>query len=171
MPAVSRTYRAISRLVKMNLRATIVPSPAAGDIDAAVDAGASHIVVEHAVNPYTCYYAYNVDREKLIDRIVSSVNYAKEQGLWTTFMGWDVTRARLDYVLGVYEQVVAEAKPEAVVFTDSFGVATPNAIYHAIRQLKTRLPGVRVEFHVHNEFGMAMGSVLADAGVDGIPRP
>lgn len=173
MPAVSEDIsRAISRLVKMNLRATIVPFARCvkGDIDAAVDAGASHIVVEHAVNPYTCYYAYNVDREKLIDRIVSSVNYAKEQGLRTTFMGWDVTRARLDYVLGVYEQVVAEAKPEAVVFTDSFGVATPNAIYHAIRQLKTRLPGVRVEFHVHNEFGMAMGSVLAAvyAGVDGI---
>ena len=173
MPAVSEDIsRAITRLVKMNLRAAIVPFARCvkDDIDAAVKAGASHIVVEHAVNPYTCMYGYNCDTEKLVDRIVSSVNYAKEQGLATTFMGWDVTRATLDYVLGVYERVVEAAKPEAVVFTDSFGVASPHAIFHAISQLKARLPGVRVEFHVHNEFGMAMGSVIAAAyaGVDGI---
>jgi len=173
MPAVSEDIsRAISRLVNMNLRAAIVPFARCvkGDIDAARDAGAKHIVVEHAVNPYTCEYAYHVDTEKLVDRIVTSVNYAKEQGLCTTFMGWDVTRATLDYVLGVYERVVREAKPEAVVFTDSFGVASPMAVFRAIRSLKQRLPGVRVEFHVHNEFGMAMGSVIAAAyaGVDGI---
>ena len=74
-----------------------------------------------------------------------------------------------DYVLA-WERVANEAKPEAVVFTDSFGVASPHAIFHAISELKKRLPGVRVEFHVHNEFGMAMGSVVAAAyaGVDGI---
>ena len=173
MPAVSEDIsRAITRLVNMDLRAAIVPFARCvkGDIDSAVDAGAKHVVVEHAVNPYTCFYGYNVDTEQLIDRIVTSVNYAKEQGLHTTFMGWDVTRATLDYVLGVYERVVREAKPEAVVFTDSFGVASPMAVFHAISSLKRRLPGVRVEFHVHNEFGMAMGSVMAAAyaGVDGI---
>lgn len=173
MPAVSEDIsRAITRLVNMNLRAEIVPFARCikEDIDSAVDAGAKHIVVEHAVNPYTCLHGYHVDTEKLIDRIVTSVNYAKEKGLHTTFMGWDVTRATLDYVLGVYERVVKEAKPEAVVFTDSFGVASPMAVFHAIRSLKEKLPGVRVEFHVHNEFGMAMGSVIAAAyaGVDGI---
>lgn len=173
MPVVSEDIsKAITRLVDMDLKAAVVPFARCikGDIDAAIDAGAKHIVVEHAVNPYTCKHAYHVDTEQLVDRIVTSVNYAKEQGLHTTFMGWDVTRATLDYVLGVYERVVRESKPEAVVFTDSFGVASPNAVFHAIRSLKERLPGVRVEFHVHNEFGMAMGSVIAAAyaGVDGI---
>jgi isopropylmalate/homocitrate/citramalate synthase len=84
-------------------------------------------------------------------------------------MGWDVTRASLDYVKKVYTAVVEQAEPEAVVYTDSFGVASPLAIYKAISELKKEL-GVPVEFHVHNEFGMAMGSVLAAvyAGVDGI---
>lgn len=63
-----------------------------------------------------------------------------------------------------------QSQPEAVVFTDSFGVASPFAVFHAIRTLKEMLPGVRVEFHVHNESGMAMGFVIAAAyaGVDGI---
>ncbi|MEA4884754.1 MAG: homocitrate synthase [Clostridia bacterium] len=173
MPAVSEDIsRAINRLVKMNLHAEIVPFARCikEDIDAAVDTGANSVVVEHAVNPYTCLHGYHVDSAKLVDRIVTSVSYAKGLGLHTTFMGWDVTRATYDYVFGIYEAVVKQAKPEAVVFTDSFGVASPMAVYHAIRTLKERFPGVRVEFHVHNEFGMAMGSVVAAAyaGVDGI---
>lgn len=173
MPAVSADIsRAITRLVDMKMKAEIVPFARCikEDIDAAVDAGAGSVVVEHAVNPYTCLYAYNVDKEALIDRIVGSILYAKSKGLRTTFMGWDVTRATFDFVFDVYQRVVKAAQPEAVVFTDSFGVASPMAIFHAVKTLKATLPGVRVEFHVHNEFGMAMGSVIAAAyaGIDGI---
>ncbi len=173
MPVVSDDIRsAIKRLVRMNLNAEIVPFARSlkGDIDAAAKTGARSVVVEHAVNPYLCKYAYDVDTEGLIDRVAQAVEYAKSLGLRTTFMGWDVTRATLEYVRKVYRAVVERSHPEAVVFTDSFGVASPLAIYHAIRTLKRDLAGVRVELHIHNEFGMAMGSVVAaaSAGVDGI---
>lgn len=173
LPAVSEDIaRAMKRLVKMNLRAQIVPFARCikQDIDIAAETGTKHVVVEHAVNPYTCQYAYKVDSDALVERIVNSVNYAKGLGLATTFMGWDVTRATLDYVLDIYKKVVEASKPEAVVFTDSFGVASPSAVFRAIRTLKETFPEQRVEFHVHNEFGMAMGSVIsaAYAGVDGI---
>ena len=171
MPVVSEDIRrAIKRLVAMDLRADIVTFARAKkeDIDYSVECGVKSIVVEHAVNPYTCQYAYDVDTEQLIKRIVDHIKYAKDCGLNTTFMGWDVTRASLDYVKKVYSAVVEQAQPEAVVYTDSFGVASPMAVYQAISELKKL--GVPVEFHVHNEFGMAMGSVLAAvyAGVDGI---
>ena len=173
MPVVSEDIRsAIKRLVSMGLVAEIVPFARSlkGDIDASAECGVRSIVVEHAVNPYLCKYAYDVDTEQLIDRVAGSVEYAKSLGLKTTFMGWDVTRASLDYVRKVYKAVVERSHPEAVVFTDSFGVASPLAIYRAIKALKEDLPGVRVELHIHNEFGMAMGSVVAAAyaGVDGI---
>jgi methanogen homocitrate synthase len=172
MPVVSEDIiRATKKLMEMDLRADIVTFARARkeDIDLSVECGVKHIVVEHAVNPYTCYYAYDVDTERLIKRLVDHIKYAKDCGLKTTFMGWDVTRASLDYVKKVYAAVVEQAEPEAVVYTDSFGVASPLAIYKAISELKKEL-GVPVEFHVHNEFGMAMGSVLAAvyAGVDGI---
>lgn len=173
MPVVSEDIRsAIERLVKMGLGAEIIPFARAlkGDIDASAETGVRAIVVEHAVNPYLCKYAYDVDTEQLIDRIAGAIEYARSLGLKTTFMGWDVTRATLDYVRKVYKAVVEKSHPEAVVFTDSFGVASPLAIYRAIKALKEDLPGVRVELHIHNEFGMAMGSVVAAAyaGVDGI---
>ena len=89
--------------------------------------------------PYTCYYAYDVDTERLIKRLVDHIKYVKDCGLKTTFMGWDVTRASLDYVKKVYTAVVEQAEPEAVVYTDSFGVASPLAIYKAISELKKEL--------------------------------
>lgn len=172
MPIVSDDIgRAISRLVKMNLKAELIPFCRArlDDIESAAKTGVEKIIVEHAVNPYTNYYAYNVDTEKLLDRVISSIEYAKSLGLKVTFMGWDVTRGTLEYAKKVYKAIVDAVHPEAVVFTDSFGVATPNAIYHVIRELRKELK-IPVEFHVHNEFGMAMGSVMAAAyaGISGI---
>lgn len=173
MPIISEDIvRAVRRLVDMNLDSEIIAFCRArnDDIDYAVKAGVSKVIIEHAVNPYTNYFAYKVETDELIERIVSTINYAKSKGLRVTFMGWDVTRGTLEYAKKVYSEVVKRTNPESVVFTDSFGVATPNAIYHVIRELKETLGDVPVEFHVHNEFGMAMGSVMAAAyaGVDGI---
>jgi len=172
MPILSEELRqAITELVQMELEAEIVPFARAKkeDIDLTVETGAKAVVVEHAVNPYVCQYAYDVNTEELLERIIEHVKYAKSRGLHTTFMGWDVTRATLDYVKKVYTRVVEEARPDAVVYTDSFGVASPLAIYQVIKELKKEID-LPLEFHVHNEFGMAMGSVLAAAyaGVDGI---
>lgn len=173
MPIISEDIvRAVRRLVDMNLDSEIIAFCRArtDDIDYAVKAGVSKIIVEHAVNPYTNYFAYKVETDELLQRVISSIEYAKSKGLRVTFMGWDVTRGTLDYAKKVYSEVVKRTNPESVVFTDSFGVATPNAVFHAVKELKQALGDTPVEFHVHNEFGMAMGSVMAAvyAGVDGI---
>ena len=173
MPIISEDIgRAVRRLVDMKLDSEIIAFCRArnDDIDYAIEAGVSKIIVEHAVNPYTNYFAYKVETDELLKRVLNSIEYAKSKGLRVTFMGWDVTRGTLDYAKKVYSEVVERANPESVVFTDSFGVATPHAVFHAVRELKKTLGDTPVEFHVHNEFGMAMGSVMAAvyAGVDGI---
>ncbi len=173
MPIISEDIvRAVRKLVDMNLDSEIIAFCRArnDDVDYAVEAGVTKVIIEHAVNPYTNYFAYKVETDELIERVVSSIEYAKSKGLRVTFMGWDVTRGTLDYAIKVYKEIVERTNPESVVFTDSFGVATPNAVFHAVRELKKALGDTPVEFHVHNEFGMAMGSVVAAvyAGVDGI---
>ncbi|NMB28194.1 MAG: homocitrate synthase [Tissierellia bacterium] len=173
MPIISDDIvRAVRRLVDMNLDADIVAFCRArqDDIDYAIKAGVDKVIVEHAVNPYTNYYAYKVDTDQLLDRVISAIEYAKSKGLRVTFMGWDVSRGTLDYAKKVYAEVIEKTNPESIVFTDSFGVATPHAVYHVIKELKELAGDTPVEFHVHNEFGMAMGAVMAAAyaGVDGI---
>lgn len=172
MPIVPEVHAAMKELLKRNLRAKIVPFARArqDDIDAAVDAGATAIVVEHCLNPYLNKYVYNLTREQLIERLLRWLEYAKDQGLRTTFMAWDVTRASFDFVWEIYATVVREVRPDALVITDSFGVASPYAIFMAVRRFKEAFPDIPLELHLHNEFGLAMGSVFAAvaAGLDGV---
>jgi len=165
MPIVSdENMRAIKRLNKMNLRAEIVAFCRAmpKDIDAAIEAGADRIIIEHAVNPYLNEYVYRSSAEAVIEKVVKSIEYVKGQKIPVTFMGWDATRSSLDYVLHVFSEIARQAEPESVVFVDSFGVGTPAAIRYIFQELRKVIPEQsRLEFHVHNEFGLAVGSVLA----------
>jgi methanogen homocitrate synthase len=172
MPIVSQDIvRASQQLGEMGLKSELVGFCRAitDDVDAALTAKLPKIIIEHAVNPYTNLYGYRADQQKVIDRVVKAIDYAVERGLRVTFMGWDVTRSPIEGVLPVYEAVFKRCPVESVVFTDSFGVGTPRAIGKAIRTFKEAFP-IPVEFHVHNEFGMAMGAVMEAvyAGVDGI---
>jgi 2-isopropylmalate synthase len=79
-----------------------------------------------------------------------------------SFMGWDATRSSLDYVLNTFGQIAKNAAPDTMAFVDSFGVGTPQAIQFAFEELRKVIPEkIELEFHVHNEFGIAMGSVMA----------
>jgi methanogen homocitrate synthase len=172
MPIVPEVAATIRQLIDMKLKARIVPFARArqDDLDAALDCGAKAIVVEHCLNPYLVKHAYGLDYAGLIDRCVTWTAYAKEKGLRTTFMGWDVTRAPVDYALRVYKEIVRQAKPDALVITDSYGLASPLAMFHVMQLFRQAFPSLPLELHIHNEFGMAVGAVVAAiaAGVNGV---
>lgn len=172
MPIVSEDIvRVLQRLSEMDLRSELIAfcRSRTDDIEAAHQSKVKKVIVEHAINQYTNYYGYNVTDDQVIDRLIKSIEYANKLGLRVTFMGWDVTRSPLEPVMEVYRRVIERVQVESVVFTDSFGVATPRAIGRAIREFKKEFD-IPIEFHVHNEFGMAMGSVMEAIynGVDGI---
>lgn len=173
MPIVSEeNMRAIKRLIDKKLKSEIIPFARSlkKDVDASLECGAKRIVIEHAVNPYDNEIVYGVSEKEVIDRVVNTIGYAKENGMEPTFMGWDATRSSFDYVLRVFSEIARQAKPHSIVFVDSFGVASPYAIEYIFTELRKAIPNIPLEFHVHNEFGLAMGSVFAAvrAGVSGI---
>jgi len=172
MPIVSQDIvQATLELSKMDLQSELVGFCRAriDDVEYARKANLKKIIVEHSVNQYTNLYGYRVDDDAVVERVLSAIDKASSLGMKITFMGWDVTRSPLEQVMDVYRRIVERVPVESVVFTDSFGVATPRAIGKAVRELKRELK-VPVEFHVHNEFGLAMGAVSEAIynGVDGI---
>ena len=170
MPLVSDSiFRATKRLVEMGLDAKIVPQARAEmhDIKYTMETGADAIIIVHTINPYHCQYAFDLSPEGLIERLVETLSYAKEQGLQTTFMAADTFRTPLPYMLEVYETVAREAKPDSMSLTDTVGVATPFAVRWVTERVKEVAPGIDLEFHGHNDFGMAtacaLGAVLGGA--------
>lgn len=173
MPIVSKDIAdAIKKIVNLNLKSEVVAFARAhkDDINASLDCGVRAIVVEHTVNPYLCRWGYGLTEEQVIERLVSSVSMAKENGLHTTFMGWDFFRAPLDFSKKVYRAVVEQAKPDALTLVDTLGVATPAAVQEVFEDFRTMFPDLKLEFHVHNDFGMAVGAVLGAVlgGADGV---
>jgi len=167
MPAVSDEIISAGKfLAKRNLKSEIVAFARATrkDLELSLKCEAARVIVEHAVNEVLNTHVYNVSKEELIDKVCDAIAYLKEKGVKATFMGWDATRTSLDYALEVFSKVAEQSKPYSIVFVDSFGVATPFTIYFIFKKLRSKIPSeIKLEFHVHNEFGLAMGSVLAAA--------
>jgi methanogen homocitrate synthase len=131
------------------------------DIDMVVDCGLDAVVLQHIMNPYACEAAYGLDRAKVRARIVSAAAYAKEKGLETVFLGWDLTRGDdWDFIEDIYGALFREARPDGLVIVDTFGVANPRAIGFLFRKLGEWLPGVPLEFHTHNDMCMANAGIV-----------
>ncbi|WP_298016448.1 LeuA family protein [uncultured Dysosmobacter sp.] len=162
MPIISEEHcEAIKKAVNMGLTAKVVPFARANpkDIELSVACGARDIIIEHNLNPYTCKYAYGLDQDALLRRISESVAAAKKEGLWVNFMGWDFTRAPLEFSRKAHQAAV-DAGADAITLVDTTAVATPDAIGYAVRKFHNWFPKTQIEIHVHNDFGTGIASSL-----------
>jgi methanogen homocitrate synthase len=165
--AAPEILKGIKAVVKRDLKSEIVAfiRVLKSDIDVSIDCGVKTVILEHSTNPYACDAGYGLNKTQVIDRIVTAALYAKEKKLKTIFMGWDLTRGDdLDFIKDVYTAVVQDGKVDGVVVVDTFGVALPQAIRFIFRKLREWIPDVPLEFHTHDEFGLAIGSVLEAVG-------
>lgn len=173
MPITSESaVKALKRLVNMNLPTEIVSFARAhqDDIKLAIDCGCKHILIEHSLNPYFCEFAYKVDKEMLVERIISSIKMAKDADMHVTFMGWDFTRTPLEFSKEVYDKVFSVIKPDALVIVDTYACATPFAVEFVFKKFSEWYPGLPLEFHVHNDFSLGVASSMAavKGGAQGI---
>jgi 2-isopropylmalate synthase len=164
MPAVSPEVAAgCAAVAELGLDSELVGFARAlpGDVEACASAGLTSVIVEHTVNPYLCKYVYDVDRAELVGRLEESIAAARELGLRPIFMGWDFFRCTLDYCLDLFAEVVERCRPASLVLVDTFGVATPSAVRSAFEAFSERFGELPLEFHNHDDFGLAVGSVVA----------
>lgn len=104
-----------------------------------------------------------------VRNIIPSIGYAKEGGM--------IPQAALcityspvhtvDYYVNVASQLV-EAGAEEICLKDMAGIGRPYSNGEIIRQIKTRFPHVKVQYHGHSGPGFSVASMLeaAKAGVD-----
>ena len=162
MPIISEDHqKAIKEVVTLGFKSEVVAFARAhnDDIRLSIECGVSSIIIEHTVNPYLCKYAYNLTESDVLSRISNSVSIAKKAGLWTNFMGWDFSRTPLEFSRKVYQAAV-DAGADALTIVDTFAVATPDAIGYAVKKFSEWFPGIQLEFHVHNDFGMGMATSI-----------
>lgn len=76
------------------------------------------------------------------------------------FYGLGLLRTPLEFSRKIYQAAV-DAGADALTIVDTFAVATPQAIGYAIKKMSEWFPGIQLEFHVHNDFGLGMATAMA----------
>lgn len=169
-PVISRQeLRAVKNIVDQGLKMKIV-CPARcrrEDIDAVTETGASEIAVFISTSPVLMKYSLRLTPIQVVQRLVQSVEYAVERGLYVHAVSEDSTRSNTGFVLRVLKESV-NAGAKGIVITDTLGVATPGKMFKLARLFRKKVRTESYSIHAHDDLGLATANTLAavEAGFD-----
>ena len=108
-------------------------------------------------------YKFNSDREKIIERAVAAVSYAKSFVEDVEFYAEDAGRTDNDYLARVCESVI-KAGATVLNIPDTTGYCLPEEYGSKIKYLKENVSGIHkaiLSCHCHNDLGLATANSIA----------
>lgn len=131
------------------------------DIDAHLELGTRYILMEITTSDIKMK-AFGFTREKVVERIVSSVKHAKDNGVEkVNFFAVDSTRTDLSFLRDVYGSALAAGADEVSV-VDTIGVCAPETAEYLVRQVRSWFgKSLPIHWHGHNDFGLATAAAVA----------
>ncbi len=172
IPVVSAEEAAsVKRLASAGLKCDILAAArtVAGDIDAVIASGASHIAIFVAASEVHLRYKLKMTQEQVLEASVRSVRQAKSAGLHVAFVTEDTVRAPFDFVERLY-RAVTEEKADRLVVADTVGIMTPLTFRWYLEEFRRRVRPKDWSVHCHNDFGLAVANTLTALEV-GVTSP
>ena len=108
-------------------------------------------------------YKFNSDKEKIIERAVAAVSYAKSFVDDVEFYAEDAGRTDNDYLARVCESVI-KAGATVLNIPDTTGYCLPEEYGAKIKYLKENVSGIHkaiLSCHCHNDLGLATANSIA----------
>ena len=155
--------QAVQRILAANLDSEIwgFARCVQGDLDAHIELGTEYVLIEISTSDVKME-AYGFTREKVLERVASSVKHAKNNGIKrVNFFAVDATRSDLDFLRQVYTTAL-ESGADEVSVVDTIGACAPEAVEHLIGLVRSWVgDDVLIHWHGHNDFGLATASAIA----------
>ena len=131
------------------------------DIDAHIELGTRYILMEITTSDLKMK-AFGFTREKVVERIVSSIRHAKDNGVEkVNFFAVDSTRTDLGFLRDVYGSAL-QAGADEISVVDTIGVCAPETAEYLVRQVRSWVgKSIPIHWHGHNDFGLATASAIA----------
>lgn len=145
------------------------------DINHSIDCQVDIIHISVPISDIQIKWKLRKDRAWVINEMKRSVYYAKEKGFEVVVGLEDASRASMDFLIDICTGAKALGV-DRVRYADTVGILYPQKIYKIISELKNSVD-VSLEFHAHNDFGMAVansvasvmaGAVFVDSTFEGI---
>src|SRR5579863_4227044 len=163
MPAVSdQDKAAIQDIAALGLKSEIfafarcIPE----EIKVVKACGCTGVVIEIPASDHMIKYAYGWTVDRAMKSSIDATLAAKEAGLYTVFFTIDSTRTEVDRLVEIVELVATQGHMDAFTLADTFGVTTPESIYHVVKKAIERLKKP-LEIHCHQDFGLGVANTLA----------
>lgn len=99
------------------------------------------------------------ERDKLLQKAIDSIKYAKDKGLQVEFGVEDSSRTDFNVLLEILSRA-EEAGADWLGTTDTVGYFTPERTYEFIKKLVDNLSRP-IGVHCHNDFGLATANTVA----------
>jgi homocitrate synthase NifV len=129
------------------------------DVDAARKTGLKRINLSIPVSDIQMRAKLNLDRAGVLYRIRDVIAYAVDRGLRVAMGGEDSSRADMEFLLIAVEAAESNGA-HRFRYADTLGNMEPFSIYEAFTRLG-RETGVELEFHGHDDLGLATANTLA----------
>ena len=135
-----------NRMVKADIADSI-----SHEVDAvSISTDTSEIALQHKLK---------MTKEDQLAKLSECVNFAKSMGVYVCFNAGDATRTSIDYLVE-FAKAGKAAGGDRFRICDTIGVLTPSSSKKVIHEVMSRV-NIDVEFHAHNDFGLAIANALA----------
>lgn len=161
-PVVSNEEkRSIKAIVKEDLDAEILvlSRTKKEDIDTAIDCDVDGIITFMGTSDLHLKHKLKMSREEILNVCMSSIEHAKEHGLFVAFSAEDATRTDLDFLKKLYKKA-EDYGADRVHIADTVGAISPQAMTYLVKELRSHLK-TGIALHCHNDFGMALSNSIA----------
>lgn len=100
-----------------------------------------------------------ITRAQQLEKLADCVSFAKDKGVYVCFNAGDATRTSMDYLIE-FASVGKKAGGDRFRICDTVGILTPAKSKRLIHSVMSSVD-IDVEFHAHNDFGLAIANALA----------
>jgi isopropylmalate/homocitrate/citramalate synthase len=162
MPVVSREdFDAVKEIAHLGLQSKVFAFSrlVREDIEAALRCDVEGIICEGPVG-VPKLMQFNWTYKQVIERAVDAIDFAKKHGLWTSFFGVDGTRADIEFIREILEEISKQAHPDSFVIVDTFGCSSPEGFGEFVRQVRKSVKEP-IEVHTHNDFGLGVADAIS----------
>ena len=153
--------KALKELVKLPLKARLIAwnRAQAEDVLASVRCGFSFLHISVPASDFHIENKLGKNREWVLAQLGTSLALAKSYGCQVSVGAEDASRAEPDFFLKL-AFVAACMGAHYIRYADTVGCLEPLAVFKIIKALRKRCP-LPIEFHGHNDFGLAVANTLA----------
>lgn len=129
------------------------------DIQQSINCGCNHIHISAPASDLHIYKKLHRERSWVLDKIKETVSYAVERDCIVSVGAEDASRADTQFLIELFK-TAKKCGAERVRYADTVSTLTPFQAHEIIQKIYDEIQ-IDIDFHGHNDFGMATANALS----------